>query len=120
MEIAYPGYRSTPTTGNITIGGAGAGSPNYASTLSINAGAGTGSTWASTTAQGQLKVEGKDADIFINGQSLSEWMSAVDRRLSILRPKTELLEKYSALQAAYEHYKTLESLLYQEEEDNAT
>jgi len=108
MEIAYPGYRSTPTTGNITIGGASAGSPNYAS---------TGSTWASTntTAKGQLKVEGKDADIFINGQSLSDWMQAVDQRLSILRPRPELQEKYSALQAAYEHYKTLERLLYEQE-----
>jgi len=121
MGVVYPGYRSTPTTGNITIGGASAGSPPYASTLSINAGA--GSTWASTninngtatTATGKLKVEGKDADIFINGQSLSEWMSAVDRRLSILRPNLELQEKYSALQAAYDHYKTLESLLYEQE-----
>ena len=112
MGVAYPGYRSTPTVSNITIGGASASSPNY---VSINAGAGTGSTWASTTARGQLKVEGKDADIFINGQSLSEWMSAVDRRLSILRPNPELQEKYSALQAAYDHYKTLESLLYEQE-----
>ena len=79
---------------------------------------GTGSTWASTnatTATGKLKVEGKEADIFINGQSLSDWMSAVEQRLSILRPKTELLEKYSALQEAYEHYKTLERLLYEQE-----
>ena len=114
MGVAYPGYRSTPATGNITIGGASASSPNYASTLSINAG--TGSTWASTTtAKGQLKVEGKDADIFINGQSLSDWMQAVDRRLSILVPNPELQEKYSALQAAYDHYKTLESLLYEQE-----
>jgi hypothetical protein len=115
MGITYPGYRSTPTVGTITIGGASASSPNYASTLSINAGAGTGSTWASTTAQGQLKVEGKDADIFINGQSLSDWMSAVDQRLSILQPNPELQEKYSALQEAYNHYKTLESLLYEQE-----
>jgi hypothetical protein len=113
MGVAYPGYRSTPTVSNITIGGASASSPNYASTLSINAG--TGSTWASTTARGQLKVEGKDADIFINGQSLSDWMSVVEKRLSILQPRPELLEKYSALQEAYDHYKTLESLLYEQE-----
>ncbi len=42
-------------------------------------------------------------------------MSAVEQRLSILRPKTELLEKYTALQEAYEHYKTLERLLYEQE-----
>ena len=94
----------------VIIGGSGlsAASPVYVSS-------GTGSTWASTTAQGQLKVEGKDADIFINGQSLSDWMQAVEQRLSILRPRPELQEKYSALQAAYEHYKTLERLLYEQE-----
>ena len=103
---------------SVIIGGSDitASSPVYIST-------GTGSTWASTnikngtatTATGKLKVEGKEADIFINGQSLSDWMSAVEQRLSILRPKTELLEKYTALQAAYEHYKTLERLLYEQE-----
>ena len=98
---------------SVIIGGSGVTNPSpvYISN-------GTGSTWASTnatTATGKLKVEGKEADIFINGQSLSDWMSAVEQRLSILRPKTELLEKYQALQAAYEHYKTLERLLYEQE-----
>lgn len=101
-----------PNPGAI-IGGNGltAASPVYVSN-------GTGSTWASTnstTAIGKLKVEGKDADIFINGQSLSDWMQAVEQRLSILRPRPALLEKYTALQEAYEHYKTLESLLYEQE-----
>jgi len=98
---------------SVIIGGSGVTNPSpvYISN-------GTGSTWASTnatTATGKLKVEGKEADIFINGQSLSDWMSAVEQRLSILRPKTELLEKYTALQEAYEHYKTLERLLYEQE-----
>lgn len=101
---------------SVIIGGSGVTNPSpvYISN-------GTGSTWASTnatTATGKLKVEGKEADIFINGQSLSDWMSAVEQRLSILRPRPELLEKYQALQAAYEHYKTLESLLYDDQEPN--
>lgn len=103
MALSYP-------TSNVVIGGT-TPSPVYTSS-------GTGSTWSSTnatTATGKLKVEGKDADIYINGQSLSDWMSAVDKRLSILRPRPELLEKYSALQEAYDHYKTLESLLYEQE-----
>jgi hypothetical protein len=114
-----------PVTGgyaNLTIGGGGgagagtisitgAGGPQGAVLTAAN---GTGTTWASTTAQGQLKVEGKDADIFINGKSLSDWMSAVDRRLSILVPNPEQLEKYESLREAYEHYKTLEALLYEE------
>jgi len=100
-----------PTYGNVVIGGT-TPSPVYTSS-------GTGASWASTNAQttahGKLKVEGKDADIFINGQSLSDWMSTVDRRLTILRPNSELQEKYEALQEAYDHYKTLESLLYEQE-----
>jgi hypothetical protein len=103
MAVVHPAY------GNVVIGGGS--SPVYTSS-------GTGSTWASTnatTATGKLKVEGKDADIFINGQSLSDWMQAVEKRLSILQPRPELLEKYSALQEAYDHYKTLESLLYEQE-----
>lgn len=99
--------------GNVTIGGMGGGGGH------VYTSSGTGASWASTNAQttahGKLKVEGKNADIYINGQSLSDWMSAVDRRLSILRPNTELQEKYSALQDAYDHYKTLESLLYEQE-----
>ena len=98
----------------VVIGGNGGGS-TYASPIAISTGAGTGSTWASTTARGQLKIEGKDADILINEQSLSEWMQAVDKRLSILRPNPELQEKYTALEEAYNHYKTLESLLYDDE-----
>ena len=100
---------------SVIIGGSGITNPSpvYVSN-------GTGANWvnsnsAKITAQGTLKVEGKDADILINEQSLSEWMQAVDKRLSILRPNTELQEKYSALEEAYNHYKTLESLLYESE-----
>jgi hypothetical protein len=101
--------------GNVVINGAGGGGGQ----IYVRNGTGvTGANWTSTnatTATGKLKVEGKDADIFINGQSLSDWMQAVEQRLSILQPRPELLEKYSALREAYDHYKTLESLLYEQE-----
>ena len=102
--------------GNVVIGGMGGGGGGH-----VYVSNGTGANWASTnatTATGKLKVEGKDADIYINGQSLSDWMQDVDRRLTILRPNPELLEKYSALQEAYDHYKTLESLLYDDQESS--
>jgi len=104
-----------PTT-NVTIGGAGAG--GYTSPITIT-GAGSGATWtnatSTTTAKGQLKLEGNDADIFVQGKSMKAWMESIERRLSILEPNPELQEKYAALQAAYDHYKTLESLLYEQE-----
>ena len=99
---------------SVIIGGSGITNP---SPVYVSNGTGS-SNWSNATtmtAKGKLKVEGEEADIFINGQSLSDWMSAVEQRLSILRPKPELLEKYSALQEAYEHYKTLERLLYEQE-----
>lgn len=99
---------------SVIIGGSGITNP---SPVYVSNGTGS-SNWSNATtmtAKGKLKVEGEEADIFINGKSLSDWMSAVEQRLNILRPKTELLEKYSALQQAYEHYKTLESLLYEQE-----
>ena len=118
MAVVPPGYGNVViggTGGPISITGAGGGGQVY-----VSSGAGTGSTWASTnattTAHGKLKLEGKEADLYINGQSLSDWMQAVDRRLNILVPNLELQEKYSALQEAYNHYKTLEALLYDDQE----
>ena len=110
----------TPKTyGNVVIGQ----SPSSPSAVYVSNG--TGTTWANpvsnkagVTAKGQLSVEGPDADIIINKQSLSVWMQAVEKRLSILQPKPELHEKYSALEEAYNHYKTLEALLYDDQKPN--
>jgi hypothetical protein len=100
--------------GNVVIGGMGGGGGGQ-----VYVSNGTGATWASTsattTAKGQLKLEGSDADIFVQGKSMKAWMESIERRLSILEPNPELQEKYAALQAAYDHYKTLESLLYEQE-----
>ena len=111
-----------PQYGNVTIGNGGAGH-----TISI-AGAGhtgavltsasTGTTWAATaktTAQGKLHLEGEGADIVMNGVSLKEILDGITDRLSILQPKPELLAKYDNLREAYEHYKTLEALLHDED-----
>jgi len=83
---------------------------------------GTGTTWANTnvaktTAQGKLQLEGKDADIVMNGVSLKEILDGITDRLSILQPKPELLAKYDNLREAYEHYKTLEKLLTEYNDD---
>lgn len=116
--------------GNVVVGGLTGG--GYATPISITGAGpsnsvltttGTGTSWtasntATMTAKGKLKVEGPEADILINEQSLSAWMQAVNKRLSILQPKPELQEKYSALQEAYNTYKTLEALLYDDQKPN--
>jgi hypothetical protein len=99
----------------VTIGGGGG--TSYTSPITIS-GAGSGATWTnatSTTARGQLKLEGNDADIFVQGKSMKAWMEKVEQRLCILEPKPELLAKYESLRQAYEHYKTLEAILYEQE-----
>ncbi len=77
-------------------------SPNYGvspSTVNINT---TGIEMAAGT------------DIKIDGQSLKEFMKKMEQRLAILVPDPVKLEKFEALKKAYEHYKTMESLCFDE------
>jgi hypothetical protein len=81
---------------------------------------GTGVTWANNnsakiSAKGQLHLEGDDADLVINDVKLSDILNGITDRLAILQPKPELLAKYANLREAYEHYKTLEALLHDED-----
>lgn len=65
-----------------------------------------------------VEINGQGADLVIDKKSMKQWMEAVEKRLAILQPKPELLEKYEALKQAFDHYKTLENLLYGTEDDN--
>jgi hypothetical protein len=53
-------------------------------------------------------------DIKIDGQSLKDFMKKMEQRLAILVPDPKKLEKFEALKKAYEHYKTMESLCFDE------
>ena len=57
-------------------------------------------------------------DIKIDGQSLKEFMKKMEQRLAILVPDPAKLEKFEALKKAYEHYKTMESLCFDEPEED--
>jgi hypothetical protein len=108
----------TPTSG-VTIGGQNVGGGGSITTpiTVTGGGAGSGYTWGTATQKtsGTIKLEGSDADIFVQGKSMKAWMDAVEKRLFILEPNPELLKKYKALEQAYEHYKTLEAILYEQE-----
>jgi len=56
-------------------------------------------------------------DIKVDGKSLKEFMTKMEQRLSILVPDPKKLEKFEALKKAYEHYKTMESLCFDEPEE---
>jgi len=66
----------------------------------------------------QINTDGIDmaagTDIKIDGKSLKEFMKKMEQRLAILVPDPTKLEKFEALKKAYEHYKTMESLCFDE------
>jgi hypothetical protein len=100
----------------VVIGRKGVGGRSISTPMVIG-GAGSGYTWSGTanTPNGSIKLEGAEADIFVQGKSMRVWMDAVEQRLCILEPKPELLDKYQSLKQAYDYYKTLEAILYEQE-----
>ena len=134
------GNMSTTIYGIGSVGAGGAstitlpsGGLNYNSNYAINTGSSgqfltsgsNGTSW--TTAGGSANVHintsgiemASGTDIKIDGKSLKDFISKMEDRLAILVPDPAKLEKFEALKKAYEHYKTMESLCFDEpkEED---
>lgn len=57
---------------------------------------------------GRIDIQGKDADIRINGKSMTEWMEQVEQRLNILSPNPELEKEWDDLRRLGERYRKLE------------
>lgn len=57
---------------------------------------------------GQIDIQGKDADIRINGKSMTKWMEQVEQRLNILSPNPELEKEWDDLRRLGERYRKLE------------
>lgn len=99
------------------------------STLTVNTGTFNGMGAMSgamiNSINGQATTtQGTNGDVIfdINGKSrkVSELFASVDaieKRLQILRPNPELLEKYEMLQSLYDQYKAAEALLYGDDEE---
>lgn len=104
---------------SLITGGSGAYWSSPAATYSI-ANGGTGATTVNYTTMSPaynsgLRVEGDadfKGDVKINGKSIVDTLNAIEKRLSILTPNPKKLAKYEALQKAYEHYKTLEAMCF--------
>ena len=117
MSVVYPANNPV-NYGNLTVGGGGSGQVLTIANGTSGTFATANATWANNTkmtARGELNLEGENADIVVNGVRLSETLRAINERLSILEIKPELHSKYDNLRQAYEHYKTLEALLYEQE-----
>lgn len=113
-SIGYSGSTDTITIDNTTMASLGSISLPSAA---INTGGYYGN-W-NTTPTVNITNKGIDmpagADIMIDGASLKEFMKKMEQRLAILVPNPEKLEKFKALKKAYEHYKTMESLCFDEQ-----
>jgi hypothetical protein len=133
MASQYPpsAYSTTGTTVTIystsstgTILNSNAAYSNYGinnGSYTINTAAASSTMWSSTTQAG-LNVTGDsvfDGDVTIKGRSLEKLFNNIERRLAILQPNPKKLEKFEALQKAYDHYKLLEALLHEEDKDGS-
>jgi hypothetical protein len=71
---------------------------------------GTGSPYTITSPYQSAKIQlnGKDADIEVNGWSLMDTIQKIEERLNILHPNTELETEWEELRALGEQYRELE------------
>lgn len=100
MSYAVPSSWTTSTTGtSYTIASTGS-NYNYTSPISTNG----------------IQLD-KNADITFGGKSLIETLSKIEDRLAILTADPKKLEKFAALKKAYEHYKLMEKLCQEDEEN---
>ena len=62
------------------------------------------------TRSGQLNLTGDNADIVINGQSLNATLTAIQERMGMLVPNTEMEAEWDELRELAERYRELEKL----------
>jgi hypothetical protein len=99
--------------GTYAIGSAGTGGSMWTS-------ASNGPIWTTNQTQASLKVSGNaeiEGDLKIAGRSILESLERIEKHLGILVPDPARLEKYEALKQAWEHYKTLEALCVEQDDD---
>jgi len=89
------------------LGGAGSNTSPWATST------GTASPWVTNTTLkgGQLELEGKDADIIIDGKSLLDTLAALEERLNILVPNPEMEKEWDQLKKLGDRYRKLEKKL---------
>ena len=97
----------TPKYANTTISSNGISNGGYTYTT----GTGGGSPWASTSSVGKLTLDSDDADIIIKGRSLNKTIQALEERLNILVPNSELEKEWNELKELGDKYRRLEAEL---------
>ena len=76
-------------------------------------------TWSNTAAvfapSGQIELKGDQADVVINGVSLTETLKGIQDRLNMLRPNTALEAEWDQLQELGQQYRRLEAELLEKQ-----
>jgi hypothetical protein len=101
-------------TGNVTIS-AGAGL-NYTSPYTFNSATPNWSIRDDNNVSSTIDLKGENADIRINGVSLTDTLKTIQDRLNILRPNPELETEWDQLRELGAQYRELEKKL-QEQSD---
>jgi hypothetical protein len=102
---------SSPT---YTISGSGSGSTVIAPGAVLTTSGLNGSSWTPTPTltvnqSGTIQLEGDNADIKINGESLMETLRGIQDRLNMLQPNPELEAEWDQLREIGEQYRKLEA-----------
>ena len=103
--ISSPDATATYTAGSVTV------KPNVHSNMTFTTGNGGGGPWMSTNATNnstKINLDGKDADIVINGHSLTDTLQALEERLNILVPNPEIEAEWIELKQLGDAYRKLE------------
>jgi hypothetical protein len=76
-------------------------------------------TWSSTTAMltpsGQIELKGDQADLVINGVSLTDTLKGIQDRLCMLQPNAALEAEWDQLQELGQQYRKLEAELLEKQ-----
>jgi hypothetical protein len=105
-QSGYGAVPPTPTYSNVTITSTGATTAPVYTT-----GTGTASPWITTNAgtnSTKINLTGADADIVINGHSLTDTLQSLEERLNILVPNPELETEWTELKRLGDAYRKLE------------
>ena len=100
-------YKSTNYKyGNITIDALPAPSSGYVYPTNNTSG-----SWVAPTMQvnqsSKISLQGKDADLDINGVSLKETLASIQEMLGVMKMDPALEKEFEELRAAGEHYRKL-------------
>ena len=95
------------------------GSPQVTNGGYVTTGIADNTTWSTTTAMltpnGQIELKGDQADVVINGVSLTDTLKGIQDRLCMLQPNTALEADWDQLQKLGKQYRTLEAELVEKQ-----